>query len=222
MHGSLPPEPRPMPFALAPLLFAAALGPADARSDAQNAVAPVTFAAFNLSDQFGAAHAVGGTGSGVTVLLYGDREAAEASRDLGAALHVLFHPAAEGKTAKDAATAPVRPVPGAAAGAAAPPVNVVAAASAPGVPGPIRSVIAFQLRRAAPHTPVLLDWNAALAARFGLAAGKPNAVVISPAGVGYPIDVSDEKAADRVEAVVESLRRRMLAGPTRTAATPRR
>ncbi|QDT14357.1 hypothetical protein [Alienimonas californiensis] len=197
-----------MPFA-APLLLVAALAPADAQTVTADAVAPVSFAAFAMPDQFGTAHAVGGTGPGVTVLLYGDREAAEASRDLGAALHVLFHPTAKDQSAKAAAKAPVRPVPGAAAGAVIPPVHVVAAASAPGVPGPVRSVIAFQLRRAAPHTPVLLDWNADLARQFGLTSGAPNAVVISATGVGYPVDVSDEKAADRIEAAVETLRRRM-------------
>lgn len=198
-----------MPAVLAPLLFVAAFAPHEAGAD----VKPVTFGTFALPDQFGKTHAVGGAGEGVAVLLYGDRAAAEASRDLGAALHVLFHPTAKGKPPAEAAKAPVRAVPGAATTRKAPAVRVVAAASAPGVPGPIRSMIAFQLRRAAPDTPVWLDWKGDLARRFGLVPGKPNAVVISADGTGYPIDVRGEDAAERVEAVVESLRRQMLATP---------
>ena len=143
--------------------------------------------------------------------LYGDREAAEASRDLGAALHVLFHPSAKGKPPADAADAPVRPVPGAAgelrrpAGAGGRRGERPRRAGAD-PPGDRLSNSA----RAAPHTPVLLDWDGDLGRRFGLVAGEPNAVVISADGVGYPIDVRRDGAAERVAAVVEALRRRML------------
>ena len=203
-----------MPAALAPLLFAAALGPADARPAAGSAAAPVRFESFTMRDQFNKTHVVGGESDGVTVLLYGDRDAAEGSRALGEALQVRFHPAAEGKPISQAALTPVRPVPGAPAGSPAPPVRVVPAACAAGVPVAIRRVILFQLRRAAPETPVWMDWNENLKTRFGQAPAKPNAVVISADGVARPVDVrgADEEAVARVERVVETMRREMLAG----------
>lgn len=174
----------------------------------------VAFEEFTLRDQFGAEHAVGGISDGVTVVVYGDRKAAETSRTFGTALHVLFHPSAAGKPPAEARLAPVRPmrgpqITGGPPEANFPPVRVVAAASAAGVPGPIKSVIAYQLRRAAPDTPVLLDWNGDLKQRFGLTAGEPNAVIIAADGTGYAIDVRGAEASGRVECVVEALRVRL-------------
>ncbi|WP_171189158.1 hypothetical protein [Alienimonas chondri] len=71
-------------------------------------------------------------------------------------------------------------------------------------------MIAFQLRRAAPHTPICLDWNGDLSKHFGLVPGKPNAVVIAADGTGYPVDVRSEGVEERIETLVEALRTRML------------
>ncbi|MEM9704025.1 MAG: hypothetical protein AAF907_16415, partial [Planctomycetota bacterium] len=134
----------------------------------------------------------------------------QACRELGGRLHVLFHPSAAGKPAAEAREAPVRSVPGLPARVEAPAVNVVAAACTKGVPRPIKSMIAFKLRKASPHVPVCLDWNGDLGDRFGLAPGEPNAVIISAAGVAYPIDARSKGAETRIETVVEALRTRML------------
>ncbi|WP_171186885.1 hypothetical protein, partial [Alienimonas chondri] len=120
-----PPQTPPTTALLPSLLVAVALAsdPAVAAGEEPNTVEPVTFAAFTLQDQFRANHTVGGPSKGVAVMLYGDRDAAEACGTLGAALHVAFHPSADGKTPVEAAEAPVRPVPGAPAGSVAPPVS---------------------------------------------------------------------------------------------------
>ena len=194
----------------AALLPLAALlsGPADA-GGAAPPVAAKAFEPFSLPDQFGAAHAVGGRAGAVLVILYGDRKAAEASRELGAALHVRFHPAAAGKNAKAAAGVPARPVPG--FPDASVPVRIVPAACAAGVPRPVRSAVAFQLRRAAPDTPVWLDWERQFESRFGVSPGVPNAVVVAPNGVAVRLDATGDGAADRLEAAVAGLRRRIAA-----------
>ena len=205
--------------ALLPLALLAAdpapAGPAPAREAAAAKPAPaVRFEPFELRDQFGAAHRVAGEKGAVLVVIYGDRGAAEACGELGAALHVLFHPAAAGRDAADAADAPVRPVPGMPC-EDPPPVRVAAAACTRGVPGPVRAAVAFRLRRAAPHTPVLLDWGGELTDRFGAAPGVPNAVVVAPGGGAHRIDVADagrrDGAAGRVERAVERLRRGLVA-----------
>lgn len=196
-----------MTAALLPLAVFFA-GPVGADGAAKPAVAKA-FEPFTLPDQFGAPHAVGGRDGAVLVVLYGDRKAAEASRELGEALHVRFHPAAAGKGAKDAAAAPARPVPG--FPGAAVPVLVKPAACAAGVPRPVRSAVAFQLRRAAPDTPVWLDWERQFELRFGVSPGEPNAVVVAPNGVAVRVDATGGGAADRLEAVVADLRRRIAA-----------
>ena len=92
-------------------------------------------------------------------------------------------------------------------------MRVVPAACAAGVPGPIRAAVAFQLRRAAPHTPIWLDWNGDLKARFGATPGVPNAVVVAPDGTARRLDAAADGAAANIERVVEELRRAVAAGP---------
>ena len=213
-YTAAPPGPRrvapavsPMTAALLPLAALLA-GPADAGGAAPPVVAQA-FEAFTLPDQFGAPHAVGGRPGAVLVVIYGDRKAAEASRELGEELHVRFHPAAAGEDAKVAAEAPARPIPG--FPNATVPVRVVPAACAAGVPRPVRSAVAFQLRRAVPETPVWLDWERQFEGRFGVSAGVPNAVVVAPNGVAVRLDATGGEAADRLEAAVAGLRRRIAA-----------
>ena len=200
-----------VPIALATLLILpAVLDPAAEIRTMPPRPEAVRFEPFALEDQFGRPHTVGGASDGVLVLLYGDRKAAEPSRELGAALHVFFHPAAAGRPVREAADAPVRPVPGTPTGTFAPPVRVVPGACATGVPRPIRAMVNFELRRAAPHTPVWMDWDGRLEDRFGLTPGRPNAVVVSANGVGYAVDVRGGDAVRNVEYVVEALRRGMV------------
>ena len=97
-----------MTAAVLPLVLLLA-GPAT--PDAARTVA-APFEAFTLPDQFGTEHRVGGRAGSVLVVLYGDRKAAAASRELGEELHVRFHPTAAGLEPAAAAEAPARPVPG--------------------------------------------------------------------------------------------------------------
>ena len=188
-------------------LAATLAGPAD--GGPPGAGRAVRFAPFAVPDQFGGDREVAGEAGAVRVFVYGDRKAAEASRALGADLHVRFHPAAAGKKEKDAAAAPVRPVPGFPGAAVR--VRVIPVACAAGVPRPVRAAVAFQLRRAAPHTPIWLDWEGGFAERFGVAAGVPNAVVVAPDGAAVRLEAGDAAAADRLEAAVAGLRRRVAA-----------
>ena len=159
---------RPFTFValiLVPLMTASAEG-------------PVTSLAF--PDQFGRTHDVAKHRGEVVVLVYGDRQGAEASRALGAALHVAFHPAAAKLPPAQAHTAPVRPVPG--AEGRSPEVRVVPVACTGYLPSLLRPVLVGQFRKAVPDVPVWLDFDDAMKDRYGLAAGVPNVVVFDAAG----------------------------------------
>jgi hypothetical protein len=135
-----------------------------------------------LDDQFEAKHAVADHKGKVLILVYGDRKGIDASRDLGAKLHVLFHPTAEGKSPKEAKAAPVAPLDGLPKGAAPPNVEVVPVACCGSVPGPVRALIRASLKKDAADVPVWLDFGTAMADTFGLRDGEPNLAVIDAQG----------------------------------------
>jgi hypothetical protein len=135
-----------------------------------------------FDDQFESPHKVADHKGSVLVLVYGDRNGIEASRELGSKLHVLFHPTAEGKSAKEARTAPVAPLDGMPAGTKSPDVVVVPVACCGSVPGPIKALVRGSLKKDAADTPVWLDFGTTMADKFGLRDGQPNLVLIDAAG----------------------------------------
>ena len=115
-------------------------------------------------------------------LLQKSGQGLDASRDLGSKLHVLFHPSAEGKTAKEARTAAVDPLPGIEKGKTSPDVAVVPVACCGKVPGLIQGTIRGALKKDAADTPVWLDFGSTMKDKFGLTEGESNLVVIDAQG----------------------------------------
>jgi predicted transcriptional regulator len=135
-----------------------------------------------LEDQFEAKNSVADHKGKVLILVYGDRSGLEASRELGTQLHVLFHPTAEGKTAKEAKAAPVVALDGVAKGTASPDVAVVPVACCGKVPGAVQGFIRGALKKDAADTPVWMDFANVMKDKFGLTEGEPNLVVIDALG----------------------------------------
>lgn len=130
-----------------------------------------------LEDQFGRKQDLASLRGDVVVLIYGDRRATDACKELGEKLHVLFHPTAAGQPAGKARTAPVVALPGVAPGARSPDVFIVPVAATGTVPTLIRDLIRTQIKKAAPDTPVWLDFDGKMEKAYGLRAGQPNVVV---------------------------------------------
>jgi len=135
-----------------------------------------------FEDQFEATNKVADHKGKVLILVYGDRKGIEASRELGAKLHVLFHPTAEGKSAKDAKAAPVAALDGVPNGTKSPDVAVVPVACCGSVPGPIKALVRSSLKKDAADVPVWLDFGTTMADKFGMRDGEPNVVVIDAEG----------------------------------------
>ena len=161
-----------------------------------------------LEDQFEAKNSVADHKGKVLILVYGDRKGLDASRDLGSKLHVLFHPSAEGKSAKDARTAPVDPLPGVEKGKQSPDVAVVPVACCGKVPGPIQGLIRGGLKKDAADVPVWLDFGSTMKDKFGLTEGEPNLVVIDAQGrLRLKVNGSpDKEAMQKVLQTTQNLR----------------
>lgn len=136
----------------------------------------------SLEDQFEKKNSVGDHKGKVLILVYGDHKGLEASRELGSKLHVLFHPSADGKSAKEAKTAPVDPLPGVEKGKLSPDVAVVPVACCGKVPGAVQGFIRGGLKKDAADVPVWLDFGTTMKDKFGLTEGEPNLVVIDALG----------------------------------------
>jgi hypothetical protein len=162
------------------VLAGAAVGqpPAD-QTPARQPAAP---AALAMEDQFGESHSVAAHRGDVLVLIYGDRQSADANRAVGEQLHVHFHPSARGLPPDQARQAPVRPVPGSPRGARTPDVLAVPVACVGQVPALVRAWVRLQVRTGSPDVPVWLDFQDQMRQQFGLGAGMPNLVVFDATG----------------------------------------
>jgi hypothetical protein len=172
--------------------------------------------ALEMEDQFGDEHSLGAYRGEVVVLVYADKKGALASRDLGAKLHVHFHPEAEGKPPAEAALAPVRPIPGWPPDRPSTEVRLVPLAAIGKVPGLLQPLVRREFRKASPDAPIWLDLGDALRREFGLQPGVPNVVVVDPRG-----QVRLEQGGALEEAAfaglveeIEALRRAVGAAPT--------
>ena len=132
-----------------------------------------------LEDQFGKRQELAGQRGAVVVLVYGDRAATDACRELGEKLHVLFHPTAAGQSPAKARLAPVAPLPGV---PKSPDVMVIPVAVPGNVPGVVRDLLRTQIKLASPDVPVWLDFTGVMEKEFGLRAGQTNLAVFDAQG----------------------------------------
>lgn len=135
-----------------------------------------------LEDQFETKNSVADHKGKVLILVYGDRDGIDASRELGTKLYVLFHPSADGKTAKEAKAAPVAPLEGVEKGKPSPDVAVVPVACCGKVPDAIKGFVRGGLKKDAADTAVWLDFGTTMKDKFGMTAKEPNLVVIDAQG----------------------------------------
>ena len=125
----------------------------------------------SMEDQFEHSQSTATLQGDVVVLLYGDRDGAEANKALGERLHVAFHPTAKGLSPAKARLAPVRPLPDLPAGAPGPDVRTVAVACVGKVGPVIRAVVRGSIRAASPDVPVWLDFGDQMKQQFPFTAG---------------------------------------------------
>jgi hypothetical protein len=135
-----------------------------------------------FEDQFEVTNKVSDHKGKVLILVYGDRNGIEASRELGSQLHVLFHPTAVGKSAKEAKAAPVASLDGLPKEKKSPDVAVVPVACCGRVPGPVKAIIRSSLKKDAADVPVWLDFGTTMADTFGMRDGEPNIALIDAEG----------------------------------------
>lgn len=163
-------------FTLITLALAALAGAAYAQTADEKPVE------LGLEDQFGRKQDIAALRGAVVVLVYGDRRATDGCRELGERLHVAFHPSAAGQSPGKARTAPVSQLAGVAPGKVSPDVFVVPVAAVGGVPAVVREFVRSQVKKAAPETPVWLDFEGAMEKAYGLRAGEPNVAVFDGEG----------------------------------------
>ena len=135
-----------------------------------------------LDDQFQRPHALTAERGDVIVLVYGDRSAAAAVQDCATALHVRFHPTAQGQPATQAQKAPVSVPPGWPENGRLPEVRVTPVACLGGVPGLLVPLVRSQYRSRNPEWPVCLDFGDKMRQFYGLAGAVPNAALIDTRG----------------------------------------
>jgi hypothetical protein len=138
--------------------------------------------ALEMEDQFAKSHKLTDLRGDVVVLVFSDRGGAEASRALGAKLHVEFHPTAQGLAPAEAARAPVRPLPGWPAAEPTPEARFIAIAVIGDVPSAVRPMVRFRFRQVAPDAAILLDMQDAMRKQFKVVPDVPNVAVLDKAG----------------------------------------
>jgi hypothetical protein len=175
--------------------------------------ARVVVPAVVMEDQFDKVHDVTQHRGHVVVLIYGDRQSADANKTLGEHLHVHFHPAAKGLPPAQARKAPVRPVPGAPEGMRSPDVLAIPIACVGQVPALVKGIIKGQFRRGSPDVAVWLDFQDLMKAQFLFKPGVPNVVVLDTQGryryaaAGQPTP----QGLDQLFAMIEQMRQEAIA-----------
>jgi hypothetical protein len=179
-----------------------------------------------MEDQFGQVHRLEDYKGDVLILVYSDREGAEASLALGRQLHLLFHPAARGLPPAQASKAPTAPIPGWPEKVRQPEVKVQAVACIANLSGrgfaPLRSYIQRRFREEAPDVPVWLDMGDQLKSQCGLQAGVPNVVVFDTASrLRYrKAGPWQQPQIQELERLVLALRREVLTGQAQSQTAP--
>jgi len=162
-----------------------------------------------LKDQYDNPHDVKDLRGDVVVLIYGDKTSARTNSELGAKLHVHFHPAAKGKSGVEAQKAPVKPVPGAPATARSPDVKTVPIACFKTDRPAVQAIVRTTVRANSDGVPVWLDFAGVMSDGFPFKEGVPNVAVLDVHG-RYRYAAAGPPTAQGVErliAVIEQLRK---------------
>ena len=161
-----------------------------------------------VEDQFARRQDLAAHRGDVVVLVYGDRKGMDSCKELGAKLHVVFHPTAADQTPEKARKAPVIALEGLAAGTRSPDALILPVAAAGNIPGVVKDIIRSQIKKASPDVPVWLDFTGVMEKQFGMRAGEPNIVVFD--GVGrLRLKVNgtpDQATTDKLLQTVQNLR----------------
>jgi len=204
-----PPAAQPAPVPAAP---ARPIAPQAAAAPAPQAVNIV------MEDQNRVAHDTASLRGDIVVLLYADRNGAEAAHEIGKRLHVHLHPGAARVEGPDWIRQPVIGIAGWPADARTPNVHAVAVACLPEIPKAVHPVVRTRIRQESPHVPVWLDFTGIMPRSFGMSPDVPNILLIDSFGrpQGVLSGEIDEAKYQQLVAVIERLRRQ--AQPVRTAA----
>jgi len=178
-----------------------------------------------MEDQFAAPHKVSDLRGTVVVLVFSDRGGAESSRDLGARLHVHFHPTAQGQSPAIAARAPVAAIPNWPANLPMPDARIIPIAVIGEVPNPLKPMVRRRFRQVSPEGVIWLDFTDTMRQQFQVVADVPNVAVLDKKGqLRYTIAGNlQPQHYEQLVTVVEKLRREVpkapIAGPA-SAPTP--
>ncbi len=184
---------------------------------------PTPLPPLNLEDQYERPRHLSGYSGHVVVLVFGDRHSADANKRLGEQLHVHFHPTAQNLPPEKALSAPVLPLEGVPPGTPAPDVVALPIACVGNVPGLVRVLIRFQIRKASPYLPVWLDFDDRLKTLFGLAPGVPNVAIVDAGGrlrCTFSGPVSNEVLAQMISAITALRREAVQQGPIPPSVSP--
>jgi len=156
----------------------------------------------------------------VVVLIFAERNGAEASHDLGRRLHVHFHPTAANVEGPEWGRQPVIALPGWPADRTPPDVHAVAVACLPEIPRAIHPVVRAQVRKESPFVPVWLDFEGVMPRQFGMDVGVPNVLLVDTRGRGQGVvrGQVDELRYKELVTAIDRLRLAALAAPGITQA----
>ncbi len=162
----------------------------------------------SMEDQFRNARDTASLRGDVVVLLFADRNGAEAAHEVGKRLHVHFHPGAAKAEGPDWGRQPVIGIAGWPAGERVPNVHAVAVACLPEIPRAVYPVVRSQMRKESPHVPVWIDFDGVMPRSFGMAPDVPNILLIDTFGrpQGVVSGAIDEARYQQLVAAIERLR----------------
>lgn len=176
----------------------------------------------SMEDQFRNVHQTGALKGDVVVLLFADRNGAEAAHEVGKRLHVHFHPGAAKVEGPDWLRQPVIGIAGWPAGARVPNVHAVAVACLPEIPRAVHPVVRSQIRKESAHVPVWIDFAGTMPRTFGMAPDVPNILLIDTEGrpQGVLSGEIDEARYQQLVAAIERLRQQSQAVRAASATEP--
>ena len=199
--------PRAQPPAAVPAVPARPVAPPAAPAGAAPPAGRTV--AVTMEDQFRTKHDTAALRGDVIVLLFADRNGAEAAHEVGKRLHVHFHPGAAKVDGPDWLRQPVIGIPGWPEGTRVPNVHSVAIACLPEIPRAVHPVVRSQIRKESPHVPVWIDFTGIMPRTFGMAPEVPNILLIDTFGrpQGVLSGEIDEAKYQQLVAAIERLRR---------------